>query len=690
MATVEEQLSLLQSQVTECVEQIKLIQGEVQTNLAQGSEAIAKLNSQIAAWATQQATQQTTIAAIQEKIMTPQGETRNMNFKRAEKLMPEVWDNSKGECSFENFKYSIAVYISALDTSINSSDLLNSIAKLTRDPDDDIINSMRSEYPNIWEINRELADMLCKCTKGEAKTIVRQVGIKQGLRAWYRLTSHFSPRSATDSSIQLTKIMNRSRCKDAQELKVEMIKLESDINEYQAKFRMLEEDSKIVALKSIIPDTVFEHQFKGKTFHGFQDMRQELTNYLMDKQITASGKRNNDVSMVDDHADEDKDTDKENGVEKKITELMAVIENMNKGMNKGRGKGGWEAKGTGGKGWYAQGGDKGKGKGKSQSQKGCWTCGGSGHFQRECPSKGKGKGYGKSKGINMFDDDSAPWEGGEQVEWGDYVTFLGDQPQQHQIAVSNRFDILSHMNDCDEDHEYYEEEFPSAATSSNQPRHIMKQKMKKVKNRNWKKIYDNDMFVNGKFMNDEMMMEPPGIEKNYKMVNKETGIEGEQSMGCIMDDCFKEELFALGEYEVKQDRRGGWKKHIAIVDSGSVDSVANPSEFPQFEITESARSREGRGYRSATGQEIPNQGEQVIRLTTSEGQKKSMKLQIAPVKRTLLSVARMEEAGNDVYLTARDPRIVNRRTGESTRLKKLGGLYVLEFWVWTDFSRQGR
>ena len=215
MVSMEEQLSQLKSQVTECVAQIKLIQGEVQTNLMRNSEAVTKFNSQTAAWATQQATQQTTIAAIQEKIMTPHGETRNLNFKRAEKLMPEVWDNSKGECSFENFKYSIAVYISALDTSINSSELLNSIAKLTRGPDGDVINNMKSDYPNIFEINRELGDMLCKCTKGEAKTIVRQVGIKQGLRAWYRLTSHFSPRSATDSSIQLTKIMNRCRCKDA-------------------------------------------------------------------------------------------------------------------------------------------------------------------------------------------------------------------------------------------------------------------------------------------------------------------------------------------------------------------------------------------------------------------------------------------------------------------------------------------
>ena len=120
---------------------------------------------------------------------------------------------------------------------------------------------------------------------------------------------------------------------------------------------MLDEDSKIVALKSIIPDTVFQHQFKGKTFRGFQEMRQELTNYLTDKQISINNKGRNDIGAMGDDSGSD-ENGKENHLDKKLSEMLAAIEIMGKGCQKGKGKGGgWDyngGKASSWKGWGAK------------------------------------------------------------------------------------------------------------------------------------------------------------------------------------------------------------------------------------------------------------------------------------------------------------------------------------------------
>ena len=93
-------------------------------------------------------------------------------------------------------------------------------------------------------------------------------------------------------------------------------------------------------------------------------------------------------------------------------------------------------------------------------------------------------------------------------------------------------------------------------------------------------------------------------------------------------------------------------------------------------------SRAGRGYMSATSQEIPNRGQRRLRLKTSEGHGRGMTVQVAPVRKPLLSTDRLNDAGNDVMLRKYKPYIKNVKTGEVTDIKRVGRAYTVDMWVW--------
>ena len=52
------------------------------------------------------------------------------------------------------------------------------------------------------------------------------------------------------------------------------------------------------------------------------------------------------------------------------------------------------------------------------------------------------------------------------------------------------------------------------------------------------------------------------------------------------------------------------------------------------------------------------------------------------MSRTLISVDRLQKTGHDVILTNNQPRIVHVRTGETIRLRKSKGMFILDMLIW--------
>ncbi len=68
-------------------------------------------------------------------------------------------------------------------------------------------------------------------------------------------------------------------------------------------------------------------------------------------------------------------------------------------------------------------------------------------------------------------------------------------------------------------------------------------------------------------------------------------------------------------------------------------------------MVESPGLKAGKRYLSATGEAIMNLGQKSLFSKTREGQARNITFQVAPVRKPLINVAKMCEAGNDIILT---------------------------------------
>ena len=105
-----------------------------------------------------------------------------------------------------------------------------------------------------------------------------------------------------------------------------------------------------------------------------------------------------------------------------------------------------------------------------------------------------------------------------------------------------------------------------------------------------------------------------------------------------------------------------WRKIEAAVDSGAVDVVGNPRDFPGIDVQDTKESRGQDSWISANGDEIPKLGAMDVDFETEGGRKMRMKVKAGAVSKTLISVSRLMEAGYETNLSRR-PYLKNVKTG---------------------------
>ena len=145
---------------------------------------------------------------------------------------------------------------------------------------------------------------------------------------------------------------------------------------------------------------------------------------------------------------------------------------------------------------------------------------------------------------------------------------------------------------------------------------------------------------------------------------------------------------------ITQDQ-GGWQRITGVMDSGASESVAHPSMSPQYEITPSAGSLAGQKYISASGDVIPNLGEQVLDVVMDDGNATKIKYQTCDVSRALNSISEICDAGGAegqyVLFSKWGGTILNPATGRRVPFEREDGIYTLGMWVRpkaSGFTRQ--
>ena len=95
----------------------------------------------------------------------------------------------------------------------------------------------------------------------------------------------------------------------------------------------------------------------------------------------------------------------------------------------------------------------------------------------------------------------------------------------------------------------------------------------------------------------------------------------------------------------------------------------------------SSASKSGKIFRGAGGDPIPARGESSVTGRTEERQNRRIVWEVCPVKRPLLSVAKITKAGNQVYLGEGKAFVKNYKTEQITNLRRERNVWMLDLWV---------
>ena len=118
-----------------------------------------------------------------------------------------------------------------------------------------------------------------------------------------------------------------------------------------------------------------------------------------------------------------------------------------------------------------------------------------------------------------------------------------------------------------------------------------------------------------------------------------------------------------------------------------MDHVANPKEFPGLELIETAESKRGDSWTAAGGSAIPKLGEMKIPWKSDKGITHGIIVKAGDVGKTLLSGDKLLDAGYDIILNKRNPRLVHQSTKEVITLERRNRMFIMKIWVRVKFNK---
>ena len=548
---------------------------------------------------------------------------------------------------------------------------------------------------NIYtEMDRHLWQILVSTVRGpEAKSFVANPE-DSGFKAWKQLTGRYHSRTCADKITAMRRLISPvssfGQPKDVNHSRVLLQRWENELHEYETKYGRMGESEKIASAISLLPASLYGDNgvFRGQRFDKYEDLRKRIVDFMEDKTVHVSPKPLCDTNHVAEWEHSD----------------AAYTHNTWQELNAM----------TKGKGQYTN---------NIQNEQTCWTCGKQGHVSRDCFMKGKGKGWqqqgkGKATHKGSWQQNEAAYKGGWQPNEG---TYKGGWQQSEgvkgwqkgwQVKAKGKGKSgkgAKGINVVTEDWEEEEQREPEAEsgdfcfnllTESN----WAKGEITEVKNK-YAALEEDNAQQSGSDKDEDIgeggstirQCEPPVTEPKgsnsssgkRKMPRFKPKRASQSTVKHIQPGCGTRRVLSLSNEDhdkpimqmKESETQSQWKRIEAAIDSGAVDIVANPKDFPGVEVEATEESRSGEHWVCAGGKRIPKLGRFKIEWWTNDGMKKRTTAQAGSVQKTLISVSKLNEAGYEAHLTKNRPRLINVKSREVIELKKKGGMFILDMWV---------
>ena len=606
------------------------------------------------------------ISAIAQAVtvaMQASNENRSRGHHQALGGPPE-WDSGRDESAFLEWHVKVKAWLTNQDD--RALRWLNTArdADVVLETDDlDVANfSSDAERHACKKFNGLLYNLLVTKLKGEAFTIVSSVRDSSGLEAWRLLMRRYEPRTPGTKRALLKTLFNMKPAKRIEEIEKNLLRVEEIYARYEVMSKAaIPEDIKTVIMTELCTPELKEYlEFNSKDYD-YKDTREAVMSYVERKRkdpLMAMEVGNHESDQV---WWSDGETDyqyHEHDFQYHDMDKYANELNYNGYHIKGKGKG-WPSKGKGkgpnkgmGKsGFFTKGGgkEKGKGKGKKGSFQGeCHWCGQWGHTASRCPDKDQymewvrrtnnlGKGSMnfpvEANHVHHNTDGEAPW-----TTVGSPVATLEAEHRYVDIGImdkhfpklSNKYSVLSE-SDADE----------------HEPMKI------------------NVTPYKEKLAIAEVPCNPRKPRRRW------TKLE----VGAIGKTTEISHVLPADQMEL-------------TIDSGAGENVMPEHMAPYTPVQHSKEA--GVLYTAANGDTMPNRGCKRVKITTKEGQLRTMNMQVTDVNRALMSVAKICDAGHTVTFTTDGGVIRNTQSGEETKFRRENNVYRMTVKLnETGFTRQG-